>query len=132
MAKATRRNKQVAVIAAAAVFLLVVSACSSGVGTSAAEGSAPADPDAHFLANYAGGGERSFARILNRTAPHCRESRHKLSAMFYGTWKVAQSDGLPDGLLSIAQHVSGSIPAKARGWDCTGIAAAYLVLREKG
>jgi len=67
---------------------------------------------------------------LNRLAPKCRESHHKLAAETWASWKDLRKNGVDESILSVLTHVRESIPAVMGRTNCAQIMAAYLLLRE--
>ena len=95
--------------------------------------------DAELLASYQDGGAsvpandprvRRLNTALNRLAPACKESRHRLAGEIWASWKDLHKNGKNDSILSVLVHIRESIPSSLGRTNCAGIMAAYLVLRE--
>ena len=73
-----------------------------------------------------------FQMTLESLKRRCRESPHQLAALVYGTEQVLKGDGVNESYATVLSSLDTAVPSNARRFDCRGVLAALVVLREKG
>lgn len=73
----------------------------------------------------------SYQTVLDKWAPKCTQTPKKLAAIANAVVEELRKNGISDETeYSALVHLNASVPGGASKMDCTGIAAAYVTLRE--
>ncbi len=96
--------------------------------------SSPSDPAAALLAKYDGSSDvAAYSRALDAWQAVCKEPRTTDAGYVDATYRDEQQNRGPDSSrLLVMKKLTKSVPASAAPAECSGVAAAYLVLVEPG
>ncbi|MDU8998207.1 hypothetical protein [Streptomyces mirabilis] len=123
-------NRTATTAAGALLAALTLAGCSGSDPTPAP--TTPPRP-AQMLADLDGGirDAASYQTVLDKWAPKCTQTPKKLAAIANAVVEELRKNGISDETeYSALVHLNASVPGGASKMDCTGIAAAYVTLRE--
>jgi hypothetical protein len=111
-----------------AAWLLATCSLSSG-----GAGDVGSDDPASLLAKDDGSSDvAAYVSALDAWAARCTGGRVHAAGVVDATFRDEQANGGPDpDRLTVMRHLAASVPSSVGRTDCSGVAAAYLVLVER-
>lgn len=132
-----RRLSRIVLVLVAALLLLATAGCSSSSSDSSTSTTAPIS-NANKLAELQQGGPvdpsdslvQGIQMHLSSLVGKCREHETKLAGIINFAHDDLAKHGIAATMASLAENLDTGVPAGEHGFDCTGVEAALLTLRE--